>query len=110
VFTSRSFSSSAPFAPLSTGPTTLAAPTLPSHTHSISQGSGSTNFSTATVSPYNLGTTPSSFTTPTGSAPGGAIPASTSGHSHPFSTVSASVNGSVDLSVKYVDIILVVKD
>lgn len=117
VFTSRSFSATAPFSGLTSGSTVLTGATLPQHTHPYSGGrpapAPALLFGTP-AAPFplqgNMGTT----TSGTGYAPGinptNTLNLTAAGHTHPFGTISASINGTIDLSVKYLDVIIVTKD
>jgi len=107
IFASRNFTSSAPFSSLTSGSTTLTAATLPSHTHTIAGvGSSASNKGTSTSSPYPLSGTASSKTTAAIGNPGPTV----AGHSHPFGTIAASIDGTVNMAVKYVDVIIAIKD
>ena len=108
VFTSRTITGTAPFSGLSSGSTTLGPTTLPSHQHSgIGGGGGPTNFNYF-----------SRMSNPSGVAPAGTAPFTTNtgatgvagGHSHSFGTMGVNISGTLDLSVKYVDIIMAVKN
>lgn len=81
----------------SAGATTLSTPQIPSHSHPISFSSavGPANTLAAATSPDNLSKN-------TGNTGGG------SSHDHPFSFSTGA--GTVDLSVKYVDLIIAQKD
>jgi hypothetical protein len=84
----------------SAGATTLSTPQIPSHTHdAFVSGGGSPLQALATGSP-SVGTPIS--TVPTGATGGGGS------HTHPFSFSSGA--GTVDLAIKYVDLIIAQKD
>jgi hypothetical protein len=82
----------------SAGATTLSTPQIPSHTHGIPGGSNFTEGSP--VFPAGLG--PVSSTPPTTATGGGGS------HNHPFSFSSGA--GTVDLAIKYVDLIIAQKN
>jgi hypothetical protein len=108
VFTSRTISGTAPFSSLNSGSTTLNPTNLPAHAHSAPAGGGSpTNYIY-----YSKMNNPA-YQSPAGSTPSLAYSgaAGTSGgHSHPFGTIGVSINGTLNLSVQYVDIILATKN
>lgn len=107
TFTSRPFTATAPFSPLTSGSTTLGPTTLPSHTHTMPAVSGPVqNKGTSTTSPYPLS---GAATTKTTAAIGNPSPTIV-GHTHPFGTIAASINGTVNMAVKYVDAFIAIKD
>jgi hypothetical protein len=80
----------------SAGATTLSTPQIPSHTHSIPTG-GSSSYQFTPI-----GALGSIYASNTGSTGGGGS------HTHPFSFSTGA--GTVDLSIKYVDLIIAQKD
>jgi hypothetical protein len=81
----------------SAGATTLSTPQIPSHTH-VTQRATGPGFNTGYTVPSGVSTSPLN----TGATGGG------ESHTHPFSFSSGA--GTVDLSVKYVDLIIAQKD
>jgi len=81
----------------SAGATTLSTPQIPAHSHTLNSGaSGGSAGPFGAFSPLNEGTTTTNTTGGGGS------------HTHPFSFSSGS--GTVDLEIKYVDLIIAQKD
>jgi hypothetical protein len=108
AFTSQTITGTAPFSGLTSGGTTLGPTTLPAHTHPVNSGPTGPN----SYIYYSTMTNPAGRSTAGGTpylANSGATGTAGS-HSHPFGTVSVSISGSLDLSVRYVDTILATKN
>ena len=83
----------------SAGATTLSTPQIPSHTHAISRDPGADTATAATSDSTSPGSSPRGVTNSTGG--GGS-------HTHPFSFSSGA--GTVNLAIKYVDLIIAQKN
>jgi hypothetical protein len=108
VFTSRTITGTAPFSGLTTGSTTLGPTTLPAHTHTMTAAADSP----VNAIYYSRMANPA-YQAPAGPAPSVAYTGATGtggGHTHPFGTIGVSISGTLDLSVKYVDIIMAIKN
>jgi hypothetical protein len=108
AFTSQTVTGTAPFSGLTAGATTLGPTTLPSHTHPVSAGPigpNSYNYYSNMGNPaYAAPAGPVGSLVNSGATGGGGS------HSHPFGSIGVSINGTVNLAVKYVDIILAIKN
>ena len=110
IFSSRTISGTAPFSGLTTGSTTLGPTNLPAHTHTnpgvVGSPASYTNYTSMSGVP---GTWPNTLAGAPALINSGAN-GTAGGHSHPFGTIGVNISGTLDLSVKYVDMILATKN
>jgi len=114
IYSSRQATGSVGPLTVSAGAFTISQTYIPSHSHSTSSSPGGSAFGLApgpSVSPLNVGvvkTTVSTYGQPAiAGGPGG----SDGSHSHPGGTVAGGpVTGTVNMAVKYVDIIIATKN
>ena len=110
IFSNRTISGTAPFSGLTTGSTTLGPTNLPAHTHQnpgvVGSPSNYTNYTSMAGVP---GTWPNTIAAAPSLINSGAN-GTGGGHSHPFGTIGVNISGTLDLSVKYVDMILATKN
>ena len=84
---------------LTVGPTTLSAPQIPAHTHTVTMGGVRYNLQNG--APQPVSNVPSPGSTGDNAPAGGA-------HTHPvtFSSASGPLSGSINMLVNYVDVII----
>lgn len=105
TFASRSVTGTAPFSGFSAGSTTLGPTNLPAHQHF---GPGGVTLSYSLTSNSSPASFPMVSTTPVLTNTG--ANGTAGGHTHPFSTLGVNVNGTLNISVQYVDIIVATKN
>jgi hypothetical protein len=101
IFTTMS--SSVTSSSITVGESSLALSQIPTHTHQYRLAAAPSLAQSQVVPPNNTGLAAPTSTVASGTNPTGG----TAAHSHPITAPVSSVSGTLDMSVKYVDVILV---